>query len=193
MKKPHKLTDKPFLMWNYILHSFKCNVWISFSLARIKEKKKEKNYFWKTIKIRFVEVWEPHRNVLLSRVEVVITFSSCLAVQEDANKDFIKSNMPNKGILRNHQEEGEDPRSSTGSAKGMVAIRLLTPGCPSPAASIRLCPSCHQAPGMSLLWLLLLGCAPNPAGAVPLGQLLSHHCIPQLQQDGPPHHAEVLS
>lgn len=78
-----------------------------------------------------MEVWETHRNVLLSssRIEVVITFSSCLALQEDANKDFIKSNMPNKGILRNHHELGEDPKSSTTSVEEMVAVGLLTPGC----------------------------------------------------------------
>lgn len=182
-------------MWNYILHSFKCNVWISFSLARIKEKKGKKIYFWKTIKIRFVEVWEGHRDVFLSssRIEVLITFSSCLAVQEDANKDFIKSNMPNKGILRNHREEGEDPKSSTTSAGEVVAIRLLTPGCRGAAQTQcmnQVLPQLPQAPGLFLSVCWCLGCARNPAGTVPLGHII---CRPQLQRDSPPHHAGALS
>lgn len=51
-----------------------------------------------------MDAWITQRNVLLSscRTEVVITFSSFLAVQEDAHKDLIKSNRPNKDIMRNH-------------------------------------------------------------------------------------------
>lgn len=116
-------------------------------------------------------MWETDRNVLLSscRIEGVITFSSCLAMQDDANKDFIKSNMANKCVLRNHHWEGEVSQGQHyqhWDGGTQAPHSWLQGSAPSPVRESPL----PQPPQNSVCWGL--GCARNPAGTVPLGHIV---------------------